>query len=327
MKHLQTYKIFEAKKAIELNTKQMAFLKKYVANISPGRWGWDVSYSTDPPIVNVFTSLNTSQYSLGKKINSMQGIHFGKIQKDFILDDIIISTYKGFPQEVVGDFRIRTGAKLNVPLRDFPEVKIGGNFLIGASSVESLEGCPEEVGSFQADNTKILDMVGCPKRYTNPDSGWKGNKIALMYNTRLVSLEGIPDDVELDKIGIIDTPSGVPGYRYSMISSEDLLDGLAEFRKIGSWIPYLIRIREKYTLDGAIGVNAYFDSLRMKEYLDSKITPEAVQEFIDLDPAKAAVALKGMWNQMKNDPKYSGIKFPSYSEEADLLGDLSDIGI
>jgi hypothetical protein len=329
MKHLQTYKIFEAKKAIGLNTKQMAFLKKYVQDISPGRWGWDVSYSTDPPIVNVFTSLNTSQYSLRKKINSMQGIHFGKIHKDFILNDIIISTYAGFPQEVGGDFIIGGQSKLNVPLSDFPDVKIGGRFSLDASSVRSLVGCPEEVGSFEAGNLKILDMIGCPKRFTNPASNWRGKKIGIHYRSSsqtLVSLEGIPDDVKLDEIEIINPGFGMPGN--GSISPEDLLDGLAEFRKIGSWIPYFIRIREKYPFNEGIGVNAYENSLRMNEYLDSKINPEAVQEFINQNPIEAAVGLKGIWTKLKADPKYSGVKFPElHSKNADLLGDLSDVGL
>jgi len=330
MRHLQTYKIFEAKKAIGLNPKQIAFLKKYVSDISPGRWGWDVSYSTDPPIVNVFTSVDTDQWGTlanQKKLKSMQKIHFGKIEGNFKLNDMIISSYEGFPKEVVGDFEIGGGSKLRVPLRDFPDVKIGGRFSIMVSSVvESLEGCPEEVGSFEVGNSRILDMNGCPKRFTNPASNWKGNKIVLRYNHALVSLEGIPDDVELDKIEIIAPLAGVQGF--SIISPEDLLDGLAEFRKIGSWIPYLIRVREKYTFSGTIGVNAYFDSVRMKEYLDSKITPEAVHKFIDQNPIEAAVGLKGIWTKLKEDPRYSEVKFPeSHSKNADLLGDLSDIGL
>jgi len=332
MRHLQTYKIFEANKPIGLNTKQIAFLKKYVGEIHPGKWGWDVSYSTNPPIVNVFTYVDTNQWSTlsnQKKLKSMQGIHFGKIKGNFKLNDMIISSYEGFPKEVEGNFEIGSGSTLNVPLRDFPDVKIGGRFSLDASSVRSLVGCPEEVGSFEAGNLKILDMIGCPKRFTNPASNWQGKKIVIHYRSSrqtLVSLEGIPDDVKLDEIAIINPGFGIP--ENGSISTEDLLDGLEEFRKIGSWIPYFIRIREKYPFDEGIGVNAYENSLRMNEYLDSKITPEAVQEYIDQNPIQAAVGLKSIWTKLKEDPRYSGVKFPeSHSKNADLLGDLSDVGL
>ena len=318
MRHLQTYKIFEAKKAIGLNTKQIAFLKKYVANISPGRWGWDASYSTDPPIVNVFTSLNTSKgVSLRdpKKIKSMQGIHFGKIKGNFKLNDIIISSYEGFPKEVGGDFEIGYGSTLNVPFKDFPNVKIGGNFAIYLDNLESLEGCPEEVGSLNVHYSKILDLKGCPKIYTIPTTSQYSKRINLRGNSRLVSLEGIDRSFDANEIKI-----NAFNLQNSELAEEVLIQGFKDFQKTGIWLPYYLMIKQKYEWcmhdDG------------MRAYLESKINPESVQEFINHNPIEAAVGLKGIWTQLKADPKYSKVKFPdSHSEDADLLSDLIDVGI
>jgi hypothetical protein len=318
MRHLQAYKIFEANKPIGLNTKQMAFLKKYVANISPGRWGWDVSYSTDPPIVNVFTSVNIPQWSSmedQKKIKSMQGIHFGKIKGNFKLNSIIISSYEGFPKEVGGDFEIGSGSTLNVPFKDFPNVKIGGNFVTYLNNLESLEGCPEEVGSLAVHYSKILDLKGCPKIYTSPTTSQYSKKINLRGNSRLVSLEGIDRSFDADEIKI-----NAFNLQNSELPEEVLIQGFKDFQKTGIWLPYYLMIKQKYEWcmhdDG------------MRAYLESKINPESVQEFINHNPIEAAVGLKGIWTKLKADPKYSEVKFPdSHSEDADLLSDLTDVGI
>ena len=316
MRHLETYKIFEAKKAIGLNTKQVAFLNKYIMS-KPGRSEWLVDYSTDPPTVNVFSSLNTNKYrALEKdKIKSLQGIHFGKIQNDVILNDIEISTYKGFPKEIGGKFELAYNLDLKVPFKEFPNVKVLGNFRLEMPSLESLETCPEEVGSLTVHHTRILDMVGCPKRYTNPTGVLNGGIIFLRGNSRLVSLEGIPKEVNSDQI-----IWGYSSNSSSDLPTEVLIEGFKDFQKTGTWIPYYLMIKQKYEWcmhdDG------------MRDYLASKINPETIQEFINQNPAKAAAGLKGIWTEMKRGPKFSGVKFPEeYAGDADLAADLSDVGL
>jgi hypothetical protein len=317
MRHLETYRIFEAKKAIELNTKQVAFLNKYVTNMNPGRRGWDVSYSTDPPTVNIFTNLDTNQWGSGdKKIKSLQRIHFGKISGNFNLQDIEISTFEGFPKEVEGNFKLGYNVKLNVPFEEFPEVKIGGDLELSIRGLESLVGCPEEVGSLSVWTTGIMDMTGCPKRYTNPSGSGLKYEINLIRNERLISLEGLPKEIDSRIINIGDGKTLYP----SRVRKEKLIQGFEDFQKTGTWTPYYVMLKQNADLSD-------WDE-GMKSYLDSKINPEAIQKFIDLDPSKAAIALKGMWTEMKQDPRYSGVKFPEgYAGDADLVADLSDIGL
>lgn len=318
MKHLETYRVFEAKKAIGLNTKQIAFLNKYVTNMNPGRRGWDASYSTDPPTVNVFTTLDTNQWSFKKRIKSLQGIHFGKISGDFRLEDIDISTFKGFPKEVEGNFKFGPLVKLNVPFKEFPDVKIGGTLELMFRGLESLVGCPEEVGSLVVHDTKILDMTGCPKRYTNPHGLNSKYGILLRHNKRLISLEGMPKEIDSKIITIASGPFGAPFP--SGIPDEVILQGFEDFQKTGTWIPYYLMLKQNFDLSN-------WDD-EMKTYLDSKLSPEIIQEFINSDPVRAAIALKGMWTGMKQDPKYSGVKFPAaQAGDADLAADLTDIGL
>ena len=317
MRHLETYKIFEANKPIGLNTKQTAFLNKYVTNMNPGRRGWDVSYSTNPPTVNVFTALYTNQWGSGdKKIKSLQRIHFGKISGDFNLQDIEISTFEGFPKEVEGNFKLGYNVKLNVPFEEFPEVKIEGDLELSVRGLESLVGCPEEVGSLSVWMTRIMDMTGCPKRYTNPGGSGVKYEINLVMNERLISLEGLPKEIDSKMINIGDEKTLYP----SRVRKETLIQGFKDFQKTGTWTPYYVMLKQNADLSD-------WDE-GMKSHLDSKINPEAIQEFIDLDPSKAAIVLKGMWTKLKADPKYSNVKFPElHSKTADLLGDLSDVGL
>ena len=306
MRHLQTYKIFEAGKTIGLNTKQVAFLNKYV-KAKPGRSEWLVDYSTDPPTVNVFTDVSTSQSDRNKKIKSLQGINFGEIRGDFRLHDIDISSFEGFPKKVGGSVILGHSAKLKTSFREFPNIKIGGSFILELQELGFLDGCPEEVGNLYVYNTRILDMQGCPKKYTSDG----GILITLNGNNRLISLEGIPAEIDSSKIDIKDYPDMV-------VPVETLIGGFEGFQKTGTWIPYYLELA---------GISFTNFTEVMKNYIKDKITPEAIQEFINLDSAKAAVALKGKWTEMKKNPKFSGLKFPSHSTEADLLADLSDVGL
>lgn len=303
MRHLETYRIFEAKKAIGLNTKQVAFLNKYV-KAKPGRSEWIVNYSTNPPTVNVFTDVSTYQSDRNKKIKSLQGINFGEIRGDFRLHDIEISSFEGFPKKVGGSVILGYSAKLKTSFREFPNIKIGGSFILELMELGFLDGCPEEVGNLYVYNTRILDMQGCPKKYTSDG----GILITLNGNSRLISLEGIPAEIDSTKIDIKDYPDMV-------VPVETLIGGFEEFQKTGTWIPYYLN------LDMTNFTEA------MRSHVESRITPEAIQEFINLDPAKAAVALKGRWTEIKKNPKFAGVKFPSHSTEADLLADLSDVGL
>jgi hypothetical protein len=65
-----------------------------------------------------------------------------------------------------------------------------------------------------------------------------------------------------------------------------------------------------------------------KNLMATLVSPEALQKLIDQNPSKAAVSLKGVWKTLKSNPKYSNLEFPEgHSKEADLLADLTDVGL
>jgi hypothetical protein len=65
-----------------------------------------------------------------------------------------------------------------------------------------------------------------------------------------------------------------------------------------------------------------------KALIATAISPEALQQQIDENPIGMAVDLKGVWKTLKRIPGYEKLKFPpEYSEEAETLADLEDIGL
>jgi hypothetical protein len=55
---------------------------------------------------------------------------------------------------------------------------------------------------------------------------------------------------------------------------------------------------------------------------------EEIQTMIDSDPSKMAILLKPIWKDLKKIPGYEGLNFPeSHSQEADLVADLTGIGL
>jgi hypothetical protein len=57
-------------------------------------------------------------------------------------------------------------------------------------------------------------------------------------------------------------------------------------------------------------------------------SPEEVQEMIDSNPSKMAIEFKSIWKDVKKLPGYEGLHFPeSHSQEADLVSDLTNIGL
>jgi hypothetical protein len=57
-------------------------------------------------------------------------------------------------------------------------------------------------------------------------------------------------------------------------------------------------------------------------------SPEEVQEMIYANPSKMVFELKSIWKKLKKIPGYSLLEFPeSHSQDADLVSDLTDIGL
>ena len=273
------------------------------------RGNWSVDYSQDPPLVNVFGDVRIS----GRK--TLSGIHFGKVDGDFILSghkpsqENKFESTKGFPIEVEGRMDI-----FNNPiktLKDFPTKKVGGDFSAISCRLKSLIGCPQEIGGdLSISSNEFRTLEGAPQ-IMNDDAKVKvenrgGGRI-------LLSLEGLPPNLNPDNI------QTARSYSWDNILPEDFLrDGYREFKKTGSWVPYYIK------LDFEHGINRLYNP----EFIDQKLDPIEIQKFIDQNPEGAVVSLIPLLKKMKDNPRYSSLRFPKGLEkEKDLLSDLDDVGL
>lgn len=174
MKHLKTYKIFEAAKKNELGltAAQEKFLDDHTGNIqgdfisgklkkSDSRvW----SYNPKTGLVDV-----QGDFMCERSNNpSIRGIKFGKVTGNFLLRGNIDST-EGFPKIVGENFNFYTGKALKGnSIEGMPE-KVGKSFWIGLgpSKIKNLEGGPKEVGGdyvIRGDFANLENLKGSPEK-------------------------------------------------------------------------------------------------------------------------------------------------------------------
>jgi hypothetical protein len=307
MKHLVLFEAYQKLKS--LNNTQESFLRKSVVQHGyTHRMGsWSVDYSQDPPLVNVIGDVRIS----GRK--TLSGVHFGKVDGDFIIYDKSsknkFESTKGFPIEVSGRMDLFNNSFGT--LKDLPTKKVGGYFNVVSCGLETLTGCPQEVGGDLILNGNYFrTLEGAPQIMRDDAAVSVANRGG---KRPLLSLEGLPPNLDPDKIEthkFYTWENGIP---------EDFLrDGYREFKKTGSWIPYYIKLDAEYGDDG------FYNT----EFIAQKLDPVEIQKIINESPEKALVALKPYLRKMKEDPKYSSIKFPEHLEkEKDLLSDLEDVGL
>lgn len=307
MKHVLLFEAYQKLKS--LNNSQESFLRKSVVQHGyKYRMGsWSVDYSQDPPLVNVIGDVRIS----GRK--TLSGIHFGKVDGDFIIYDKSsknkFESTKGFPIEVGGRMDLFNNSFGT--LKDLPTKKVGGYFNAVSCGLKTLTGCPQEIGGDLIINGNYFrTLEGAPQIM-------RDNATVSVANgggrRPLLSLEGLPPNLDPDKIEthkFYTWEDGIP---------EDFLrEGYREFKKTGSWIPYYIK------LDAEYGDKGFYNP----EFIAQKLDPVGIQKFINESPEKALVALKPYLRKMKEDPRYSSIKFPEHLEkEKDLLSDLEDVGL
>lgn len=279
------------------------------------RGNWSVDYSQDPPLVNVFGDVRIS----GRK--TLSGIHFGKVDGDFILSghkpspENKFESTKGFPIEVEGRMDI-----FNNPiktLKDFPTKKVGGDFSAVSCVLKSLNGCPQEVGgNLLIGANEFRTLEGAPqimKDNATVSVANRGGKRVLL------SLEGLPPNLDPDNIETHKFYSWEKG-----IPQDFLRDGYREFKKTGSWIPYYIKLDAEYGNQKS----EQGERLYNPEFIDQKLDPAEIQKFIDQNPEGAVVALVPLLKKMKENPRYSSLRFPKGLEkEKNLLSDLDDVGL
>jgi hypothetical protein len=308
MKHLLLFEAHQKLKA--LNSSQDAFLRKSVVQRGwTSRMGsWSVDYSQDPPLVNVIGDVRIS----GRK--TLSGVHFGKVDGDFTIvhkfvEKIKFESTRGLPIEVGGRMNIS-----NNPfgtLKDLPTKKVGGDFNVVDCGLKTLTGCPQEIGgNLIASGNYFRTLEGAPQIMSNEAAVQVSNGGG---RERLLSLEGLPPNLDPDKIQtrkFYDWEEGVP--------ENFLRDGYREFKKTGSWIPYYIK------LDAEYGDKEFYDS----KFTSRKLDPAEIQKFIEQNPEGAVVSLVPLLKKMKDNPRYASLRFPKGLEkEKNLLSDLDDVGL
>lgn len=305
MKHLHLFESYRKSKIVPSNV-QTNFLYKSVhsetSRYRRGSWGFD--HSQDPPLVNVQGSVTISK---GRK--TLSGLHFGRVTGSFNLNTTDFTSVKGFPTEVGGDLVI-DGNQVE-SLKELPTKKVGRFFSARACGLTSLEGCPEEIGgNLSVELNSFVTLEGAPKIMSD-DSEVRCYSRGRFGDPPLVSLEGLPPNLDPENIKAVSSFPNLAG-----ISQDFLRDGYRMFKETGSWIPYYIKLDMEYSDKG------FFT----EEFILGKIDPEKTQKFIDAFPEKAVVLLTP-WLKIKKGPRYDGLKFPeNLKDEKDLLSTLGDIG-
>jgi hypothetical protein len=316
MRHIKKFKVFETKKPPikTLTERQQNFLDKHIKSsvYSNGiRPTYYTNLDGNQPVVNVHGSFKLSgNFSSTIKPKTINGIKFGVIRGDFGLWNTGISSTEGFPTEIWGTLELslclQLGSLKGLNLKEL------GSLVINHSNIGRLEGLPETMTGnwFSIKSTRIVTLEGCPKNMNDQTLVKIGN------NERLISLEGLPKNIKVKNIDVQQDPHLGP----FDIKGEYLIEGFKEFQKTGTWIPYYTKL--------------YFDSKEfkyttevVKGIINEKSSKEVLQKYIDENPEESVVVFRGLWNQILEDPKYSGLRKPKdYEEEIGDFDDLTTLG-
>ena len=139
MRHLQTYKVFEATQT--LTDKQ----KKFLDENTKGTW------SLNPSTGKV--DIEGSFECVGQDLKDFKGISFGSVSKNFYCYNNSLQTLEGAPETVGGDFDCYSNSLQT--LEGAPET-VEGDFFCSKNSLRTLEGAPETIaGEFDSDEIEI----------------------------------------------------------------------------------------------------------------------------------------------------------------------------
>ena len=332
MKHLKTFSLFESTQ--NLTPEQVQFLDKYT----------DGTWSVNPSTGLVDVKGNFKCY--GRNLKDFNGVRFGEVTGSFVSFNNLLQSLEGAPQTVGGKFDC-SGNSLTT-LVGAPQT-VRGTFYCSNNFLQSLEGAPRTVGgSFicRQNKNSLRTLEGAPQTVgVNFDCS----------NNSLTTLEGAPQTVGVNfdcsdnsLQSLKGAPQEVGGYFDCTNNSLTTLEGAPQ--TVGWYFD--CSNNSLTTLEGAPQeVGGYFSSAKVnipkgrwtmpnlaKEYLESSgekkvllgtlVSPEALQRRIDQNPEKMAVELKEILRDLLEIPGYQNIKFPErLQREADLLGDLSGVGL
>jgi hypothetical protein len=308
MKHLKTYRLFEAQTG--LTAEQEEFLNR----CTKGTW----TYNPATGLVDVNGNFNCPK----QELEDFKGIKFGRVGGTFSCSSNNLTSLEGAPQKVDGDFYCSSN---NLTSLEGAPQKVDGDFYCSSNNLTSLEGAPQEVGGgFSCRNNKLTSLEGAPQ---------KVGRDFYCGDNNLTSLEGAPQKVDGDFscsynnfTSLEGAPQKVGGDFSCGDNNLTSLEGAPQ----------------------EVGGNFYCDAFRLarggwnpKGWLEVLKTggPEAqkliltifpVEELnkeIAKDPAGMIMKLKGVWNDESFKETRSKLVWPrGYIDDAELAGDLDDIG-
>jgi hypothetical protein len=130
MKHIQRYRMFEAKKNIGTLTSQQV---EWLNECTKGTW----QVNPQTGLVDVKGDFDCSE----KGLKDFKGVQFGVVSGNFYCHENKLTSLEGAPQ------------------------KVGGNFWCRENSLTSLVGAPQEVkGYFSCERNRLTSLVGAPQK-------------------------------------------------------------------------------------------------------------------------------------------------------------------
>jgi hypothetical protein len=203
--------------------------------------------------------------------------------------------------KVSGSFNCHTNRLTS--LEGAPQ-EVGGNFSCATNNLTSLAGAPQEVGGdFNCENNPLTSLEGAPQKV--------GEDFVCSWNN-LTSLEGAPQEV------------GWGFYcSYNRLTS---LEGAPQ-EVGGSFSCDAFRLGDgEWNLEGWLKVLKERSQEAQKLIL-TLLPAEELNKEIAKDPAGMIMKLKKIWNDENFREIKSKLVWPKgYADDADLVGDLDDVG-
>ena len=191
---------------MKLTQKQIDFLNRYTI----GSW----SLNPKTGLVNIKGDFNCSF----RKLESLQGVKFGKVSGSFDCQSNKLTSLKGAPQNVARSFDCDNNKLTS--LEGAPQ-EVGGDFYCSHNKLTSLEGAPQEVGGvFYCGNNPIKEELW--------EMIWERMKGGISY---FIALHSLKQEIEDFKKESKDKKSY--DLLLNQIVDEDLAKGACLLGKFG----------------------------------------------------------------------------------------------
>ena len=225
--------------------------------------------------------------------------------------------------DVRGDFNYyNEGAET---LRDIKFGKVSGDFDCSGNKLTTLEGAPQEVGwSFDCRENNLISLEGAPQKV---DGSFDCD------SNKLTSLKGAPQKVggrfdcarnKLTSLG--GAPQEVGAGFYCRGNNLTSLEGAPQ-EVGGRFICDDFKVEHgQWNLKGWLEVRKK-GTPKAQQLIATFLTPEMLNKEIQQDPAGMVMNLKEIWNDEGFRETRAKLVWPKgYVDQADLVGDLDDVG-